>query len=103
MIKFTLDKKTAEIINAAQKSAGDEFTPVVEGENELPLPDARQVWFTLVVLCDQKNPVIPDAEEGSPESFFGCLSKYQPALDVLLGDLAAAKPGMDLVSGMAGL
>ena len=82
MIKFTLDKKTAEIINAAQKSAGDEFTPVVEGENELPLPDA---------------------EEGSPESFFGCLSKYQPALDVLLGDLAAAKPGMDLVSGMAGL
>jgi len=103
MIKFTLDTHTAKTINDACNAAGDDSVSVVEGKNELALPEARQVWFILAILCDQKNPVIPDAEEGSPESYFGSLKDHQPALDVFRGALAAARPGLDLVSQTAGL
>lgn len=95
-MKFTLDTKTYEAIRDVTALSGDDLG-VQEGENDLPLEKARLVWFTLMVLCDPKGPPI-DAAPGSTEAFFGFLRSHPPAKNLLTGDLAKAKPGLDLIS-----
>mgnify|MGYP001401107644 CR=1 FL=1 len=103
-MKVTLDEKTATAVADASKAAGDTsaLTKVVPGENELSEMDARGLWFTLQILCDQQG-TPDDAVEGSSESYFGTLKDHPAALDVLRNDLREFAPKMDLMSDQTGL
>jgi len=104
MVTINLDEQTAKAIVDANTAAGDTsfLVTVKPGENQVTERDARMLWFTLQVLCDQQG-TPADAQPGSSESYFGCLKDHAPALNLLRQDLRRYAPSIDLMSDRTGL